>query len=142
MAVTNKLKKSTFKHIESELFVYRDTLKEIKILRENIIFCNNNLDKNAGGGFSGTHSAPTELITTRLLTNKKLERLEEIVNAIQKVYTGLPEDYQRLVNLRYWKQPQQYTWDGIANNLHVSKRQAMRWRDEIIYSIAEILGWR
>ena len=141
-ATKPKLKKPAFKHIESELFSYRDTLREINNLRKNIMFCKENDDENIGGGRSSITSAPTERIATRLATHKMLLRLEEIANAIEKVYTGLPEDYQKLVRLKYWTRPQTLTWDGIAMELHVSRRTAFKMRDEIVYTIAEVLGWR
>lgn len=142
MAVAVKLKKATFKHIESELYYYKDTVREIENLRKDIMFCNDNEDENTGGGRNNLPSSPTERIATRLATHKKLKQLEEVANAIQKVYTGLPEDYQKLVRLKYWTKPQTLTWEGIADKLYITSRQSMRWRDEIIFAIAEVLGWR
>lgn len=141
MTIT-KLKKATFKHIESELYIYKDTLKEIEELRKDIMFTKMNDDENIGGGTSGLPSSPTERIATRLATHKRLNRLEEVANAIEKVYTGLPEDYQKLIKLKYWTRPQTLTWDGIADKLFTTKRTAQRWRDEVIYAIAEVVGWR
>ncbi|MEY8732097.1 transcriptional regulator [Peribacillus frigoritolerans] len=138
----SKLKKPTFKHIESELYSYHETLKEIQFLRNNIMFTKENDDENVGGGRRSYISSPTEQIGTRLATHKRLNKLEEIANAIEKVYTGLPEDYRKLIELKFWSKPQIYTMDGVAGKLHVSKRQAMRWRDEIIQITAEVLGWR
>jgi RinA family phage transcriptional activator len=142
MSVATKLRKATFKHIESELYSYHDTLKEINRLRKDIIFTNENDDENIGGGRNNLPSSPTERIATRLATHKRLNNMNEVTNAIQKVYTGLPEDYQKLVRLKYWTRPQTLTWEGIADKLFVTSRQAMRWRDEVIYTVAEVLGWR
>jgi RinA family phage transcriptional activator len=142
MTVATKLKKATFKHIESELYSYHDTLREINNLRKDIMFTKENDDENIGGGRSSFISSPTENIATRLATHKRLNQLEEVTNAIQKVYTGLPEDYQKLVRLKYWTRPQTLTWEGIAGKLHVTSRQSMRWRDEIVYLVGEVLGWR
>lgn len=141
-AVATKLKKATFKHIESELYSYHDTLKEIEFLRRNIMFCKENDDENIGGGRSSIPSSPTEKIATTLTTHKRLTRLEEVANAIEKVFTGLPEEYQKLVKVKYWKRPQTLTWEGIAEELHVNRATAMRWRDSVIYAISEVLGWR
>lgn len=142
MTTASKLKKPTFKHIESELYSYHETLKEIQFLRNDIMFTKENDDENVGGGRGSYISSPTEQIGTRLATHKRLNKLEEIANAIEKVYTGLPGTHRNLIELKYWKKPQIYTWNGIADKLYVSKRQAMRWRDEIIFSISEVLGWR
>lgn len=137
-----KLRKATFKHIESELYGYKDTLKEIEQLRQNIMFCSESDDENIGGGRSSFPSSPTEQRATRLVEHKKLNNLEDIANAILRVYTGLPEEYRKLIKLKYWTKPQLKTWEGIAEELHVSRRQAMRWRDEIIYAVSECIGWR
>jgi RinA family phage transcriptional activator len=142
LTTATKLKKATFKHIESELYSYHDTLKEINNLRKNIMFCRESDDENIGGGRSSVPSSPTERIATMLATDKRLNRLEEVTNAIEKVYTGLPDDYQKLVRLKYWTRPQTLTWEGIADKLYITSRQSMRWRDEIVYAIAEVLGWR
>lgn len=142
MTVASKLKKATFKHIESELYSYHDTLKEINNLRKDIMFCNENDDENIGGGRNNLPSSPTERIATRLATHKRLIQLEEVTNAIYKVYTGLPEDYQKLVKLKYWTRPQTLTWEGIAGSVPVSRSWAFKMRDEIVYAIGEVLGWR
>lgn len=142
MTVEDKMRKATFKHVESELFAYKDTLKEIEQLRLNIMHCNESDDENIGGGRSSQPSAPTERIATRLMTNKQLGKLEEIAGAIRKVYTTAPDHHKSLIHLKYWDRPQRFTWDGIAEQLHVSKRQAMRWRDEVVYAICRELGWR
>lgn len=142
MTVAQKIKKATFKHIEAELYCYHDTLKEIERIRKDIMFCKEEVDENVGGGRSNLPSSPTERIGTILLTHKKLQQLETIANAIQLVYDRVSDEYKRLIQLKYWTKPQRYTWEGIADQLHISKRQAMRWRDEIICAIAEVLGWR
>lgn len=137
-----KLKKATFKHVESELYSYHDTLREINNLRKDIMFTKESDDENIGGGRSSMPSSPTETIATRLATHKRLTRLEEVTNAIEKVYTGLPEDYQKLVRLKYWTRPQTLTWEGIAGAIPVSRRTAFNMRDEIVYAIGEVIGWR
>lgn len=142
MTTAVKIKKATFKHIESELYSYKDTLKEIDELRKNIMFCNENDDENVGGGRSSFISDPTGRLGTRLATHKKLGKLEEIANAIEKVYTGLPEEYQKLVRLKYWTKPQLKSWEGIAEDLHVNRATAFRWRDQVVMAISEVLGWR
>jgi RinA family phage transcriptional activator len=135
-----RLKRSAFKHIEDELYYYQDTLKEIDRLRNEIMFDKGPTDESGIRG--GEISRPTERIATRLLTNKRLRNLEEIAEAIDKVYTELPTTHRNLVQLKYWARPQTLTWDGIAGKLYVTKRQAYRWRDETINSVGEVLGWR
>lgn len=143
MTLAIELTKPTFKKIESEWFNYYDTVKEIELLREEIMNpFREEIDENVGGGKSNHIGKPTERIATRLTINKQLNYLTEIVEAIEKVYNVLPDDYKKLVRLRYWSKHRQLTWDGIAHELNVSRRQAFYWRDEIIQATSEVLGWR
>ena len=137
-----KFKKPTFRHIESELFSYNDTLKEIQALRNEIMFTKENADENIGGGRSSLPSSPTENAAVKLAANKRLNNLEEIARAIEEVYNISNSEYKNLIRLKYWTRPQTKTWEGIAAELHISRRQALRWRDQIIQAIAEVLGWR
>ena len=139
-AVATKLKKATFKHIEAELYCYYDTLRGIEQIRKDIMY-NKEIDENIGGGRSNIPSKLTERIATAIIMNKMLQQLEAITEAIRSVYERLPDEKKQLVQLKYWTK-QQYSWEEIAEQLHVSKRQAIRWRNEIVYAIAEKLGWR
>ncbi|PEP96797.1 transcriptional regulator [Bacillus toyonensis] len=139
---TGKLKGATFKYIESELYGYSDTLREIVFLRKNLIFCSPHEDENIGGGRRNVPDRPTERIGTKLMVHKKLRRLEELADAMEHVYVLLEPEKQKLVKLRYWTKPQCKTWEGIAEDLHITKRTALRWRDGIVYAIAEKLGER
>jgi RinA family phage transcriptional activator len=141
MTTAAQLKKETFKHIEAELYGYFDTLEEIKRLRADIILGRRDNDENVGGGRGNLPGRPTERAGTILMTNKKLEHLEAIAGAIKKVYDESPDEYKKLIKLKYWSKPQTLTWDGIAEKLHVNRSTALRWRDNIVYSIAERLGW-
>lgn len=136
----NKLKKATFKHIEAELYCYYDTLQGIEQIRKDIMY-NKEVDENIGGGRSNIPSKPTERIATAIIMNRMLQQLEAITEAIRSVYEQLTDEKKQLVQLKYWTK-QQYSWEEIAEQLHVSKRQAIRWRNEIVYAIAEKLGWR
>jgi len=137
-----KLRRGTFQHVESELYAYHDTKKEIVRLKNEILYASPNRDENVGGGRSNLPSDPTGRTATLLATHRKIEQLERIVEAIESVVERLPEKKKRLVQLRYWDKPRTLTWDGIALRLDVSRRTAMNWRDEIVYAIAEKLGWR
>jgi len=137
-----KLKPGTFKHIESELYCYWETIQEVKRIRMEIIGANPLQDDNVGGSRGNLPGDPTGRTVTTLLMHRRLEQLERIAGAIRAVYDELPEEKQELIRLRYWTKPQTRTWAGIAQMLHISERQARRWRDEIVFMIAERLGWR
>lgn len=64
--VIEKLKRGTFKHVESELYSYWDTLEEVKSLRMELISRNPWQDENVGGGRSNIPSDPTGATATPL----------------------------------------------------------------------------
>jgi RinA family phage transcriptional activator len=68
--------------------------------------------------------------------------MEEMVAVIDSVVNRLPMDKQKVIQLRYWKRPQLLTWEGIAQEAHISRRQAFNIRDEIIWAMANMLGMR
>lgn len=139
--MTTKLKTGTFKHVESELYHYHDTKKEIERLKNYILHASPVPDRT-GGGRSNVPSDPTGQTATLMATHRRIEQLERIVETIESIYERLPAEKQKLVRLKYWTKPQTLTWDGIALELDVSRRTAINWRDEIVYAIAELLGWR
>ena len=134
-------KRATFKMMESEWSDYHKTVREISELREQIMNPYEAEDENIGGSPSGRIPAPTEKIASGLVLNKRLQHLTEIVDAIEKVYNVLPDDYKKLVRIRYWSN-RQLNWDGIALEINVSRRQAIVWRNEIIQATIEYIGWR
>lgn len=143
MTSSIKPTKLAFKKAEAEWYNYHQTLKEIADLREEIMNpFKEEQDENVGGGKSNLSGSPTERIATRLTTHKQMNYLVEIVDAIEQVYNVLPDDYKNLIRVKYWNKNNRLTWDGIALELSVSKRQAMRWRDDIIQATVEVLGWR
>lgn len=136
-----RLKNGAFKHIESELRHYHETLREIALLREEILYGQAEQDDNIGGGKSNLPGNPTERKAIALVSNRRLENLERVVQVINYVYGALPDEKKKLVQLKYWDRPQTLTWDGIALKLNVSRITAVRWRSEIVQDIAVLLGW-
>ena len=135
-----EVSKPTFKHIEAEFYKYHQTVREIKQLENEIIY-ETSRDENVGGGKGNLPSRPTERKATRLATHRELKYLKDVVYAIETVYSLASEEYKELIRLRYWSN-RDLTWDGIANELHMSRRKAISMRDEIIMATAELLGWR
>ena len=138
---TTKLRTGTFKHVESELYHYHDTKKEIERLKKDILLSSTPPDLT-GGGKSNMPGDPTGQTATLMVTHRKIEQLERIVEAIESVVSLLPDEKKKLIKLKYWTKPQTLTWEGIAKELHVSRRTAINWRDDIVYAIAEKIGWR
>lgn len=140
MVVANKLSKAAFKHIEAELYYYHDTMKEIERLRNEIMFSNSSDDENTGGGRSSIPGRPTERIATRLLTHKRLRNLEEMVEAISYSFNALSDDHRNVIKTKYWSR-KRLNWDDVSTQLNMHRNTAMKLRKDVVYLIAEKIGW-
>lgn len=142
MNTTYKVKKATFKHIESELYAYKDTLKEISKLRQEIMAGQpREVDENVGSNRSPEPGRPTEKIVTRLLTHKTLRNLEEIIEAIDAVYNAMSEDHKLVIRTKYWS-GKHLTWEDVALQANMHRNTAMKLRRDVIYMVADKIGWR
>ena len=137
-----KLRRGTFQHVESELYAYHDTKNEIVRLKNEILHGSPKPYDNIGGSRSNVPSDPTGKTAVLMMSHRKIEQLEHIVEAIDSVLERLPVEKKKLIQLRYWDKSRNLTWDGVAMQLDVSRRTAMNWRNGIIYAIAEKIGWR
>ncbi|MED4299761.1 transcriptional regulator [Geobacillus stearothermophilus] len=135
-----KLPKNIVRYVEHNLYYYHEYLRDIERLRKDILYGRDNNDENVGGGRSNLPSSPTEQRAIELVTHRRLEKLERVTHAIKTVYEALPDEKRKLIKLKYWTRPQRYTWDGIADQLCVTRITCLRWRNEIVYAIAELLG--
>ncbi len=138
--VAIKLRTGTIKHIEAELFDYYDTLKRIKDRREELMS-----DPAREEGMPSSPTLPSSTVeryATRLTMDRRLQELERVASAVEHVYNLCDDGRKKLIHLKYWTKPQLKSWEGIALDLHISKRQAYRWRDEVVQAVGEQLGWR
>lgn len=137
---TIKLRSGTIKHIEAEIYDYHDTLKRIKVRREELMS-----DPSRDEGMPSSPSLPTSTVeryATRLTMDRELQELERVASAVELVYNMCDDGRKKLIQLKYWTRPQLKSWDGIAQELHISRRQAFYWRDEVVQAVGQQLGWR
>ena len=135
-----RIKKATFRYIESEIAHYHETLKEIECIKMMMYEEGEGRSYSVDGRRSNMIGDPTFKKAAKVVMNRQIQHLEKVVNAIGEVYGALPEEKKRLVELLYWNKPQKYTWDGIAEQFHYSKKTLQRWRNAIVEEIAERLG--
>lgn len=139
--VETKIRKTTFSHIESELYDYFDTRKSIIRIRSELLNASPS-HENTGGGRSSLPSDPTGRTASLIASDRRLKSMEERVQAITEVVERLTDDKKKMIQLRYWARPQTLTWDGIAMELKCNRATVFRWRDDVIEAIAIRLGWR
>ncbi len=131
------IKRGTFKHIEDELYAYHQTRKAIDDLRRDIISGSPIPDVT---GIRGSNPGDqTYNKAARLVSDKLLRQMTEIVEAIDYVYSRLPEPQQEFVKLKYWNR--RYTDYGIQVKLDKHRATLWRWREQIVNAIAANLGW-
>lgn len=139
---TPKLTRGTMQHVESELQAYHETKKEIIRLKNEILYDTPSYHDNIGGSRSNQPSDPTASKAVLIVSHRKIEQLERIVEAIETIYERLPEEKQKLIRLKYWSKSRHLTWDGIAMEVGVHRATALRWRDEFVKAVADRIGWR
>lgn len=75
-----------------------------------------------------------------LQMDREIQRMSNTVRAIDTVLSTLSDEDKQLVHFRYWDRSRP-TWTWIACKLNISESTAKRKRKEIIYKIAERLGY-
>lgn len=133
-----KLDRDTYKYIESEIRGYNRTLKEYNERRQEILY--NKTEDPGEGGKGNEISRPTERYAMKLVEDRRLGRLRVTVDAIESVMEECPEKHRKFIQLYFHDKPQTKTFDGIAYELEVSRRTLFRIRDEIVYSVAKMMG--
>ncbi|UXV31892.1 transcriptional regulator [Mammaliicoccus sciuri] len=134
------MRNSTIKYLEEELCNYDHTRKRMKELREEIRTPWQPQDENIGGGRSNNNVSTTELTATRLVNDKRIEHLERVTIAIEKVFDEGNQLEQQLMNLYYFKKPRLLTVDGIVDKLYISRSHFYRIKKGIIIKLADELG--
>ena len=137
----NRIEKSNFKMIESELYCYKESKKYLDELREEII--EGSAAQEAGVAVqSGTTSNVTMNKAIKLASSIEMLEVERRLRAIEKVLGLLEKDDKklRLVQMKYFER--RYTDIGIALELSISERTFYNWRKYIIQLIGQQLGWK
>ena len=125
-------------YIEAELRDFPRTKAELAELRDNLL---NESPAPPDGLRRGSRVLdPTLKTVTRLMTDRRINHLQMIVDAIEYVTDGLLEDRLKLIELKYWQRPRQLTDAGIAIELHVTERTIRRWCLKICRAIACEMG--
>jgi RinA family phage transcriptional activator len=141
--MSKRLRPAQYKSIEDEIRYYHDTKKELEQLRVNVVLGSTfqeYSDENTGGGSAGQINNPTEQRALLLQMDKQIERRQRVILALESVLNKLSDEDKQLIHFRYWDRSKP-TWIWIANKLNMSESTAKRKRRDIIYKIAERLGY-
>ncbi|EAC8292742.1 DUF722 domain-containing protein [Listeria monocytogenes] len=141
--MSKRLRKAQYKLIEDELRFYHSTKKELMEKEINVTlgaWHREYIDENQGGGSAGSISNEVEDRVMLLQMDKEINRLKNIINAIESVLNRLNDEDKQLIQFRYWDRSKP-TWIWIASKLNMDESTARRRNKTIILSIAERLGY-
>lgn len=133
------MRKEIKAYIEAELRNYHQSKKDLEEIKNDIREEGNVVGDSMGIRGSGTSNI-VENKAIRLVTNKRIKKLEETIRAIDIVIGELDEDKYRLVELKYWTRPNPLSDEGMCQKLNISRRTFYRWIDGIVLSLAIELG--
>jgi RinA family phage transcriptional activator len=129
-----RLPKETYKYIESEIKEYNGTLKTLTELKKDIIL----EAPIRQEGKSYTISDTTYAKAAKILTERRIQRLEAVADAITRVYMACDEQKQKMIALEFWENKHQAV---ISYLLNVDNRTISRWKTAVIYAVAREMGY-
>ena len=131
----------TFKQIEIILQEYPRYEAYINRREEELLNPYTPTDTNIGGGKSNRTSDTTAVKAITLADDRILQRIRFQYRAVKRTYDSADEDTQEIIKEYYFKQPRTKTWDGIALQVHSSKRTCFRIRNAFFDRLADELGF-
>jgi len=129
-----RLTRAVFKYIETELFHYDDTRKELNAEREDIIAA---APIKTEGTRVGT-SDPTAAKAGRLLTSVSISQMERTLRAIERALVRLNDDHRQLFELHYRKA---ISWQCVCKEMHISKSKFYDTRNALVKMVAVHMGY-
>ena len=130
----HRLSKNTFKYVEQEIRQYKNNLKELNRLKNDIIQETTEKQNGRSSGLGDSTAAKA----VKLSMNRKVTELEKTQKAIETIYQGLCQDKQSVME-EYWQS--RYTTAGLSYKLGVDERTIRRWKQHIVYSVAAELNY-
>ena len=130
-----KLSRPAFRYVESELYNYDETKKELEELQEDIR--NSTPDMSGDVVKVGKVSSQPEAKSIQLLTNKVLVRMDRTIKAIDKALSILGEEHNMIFELKY---RQNLNWRQVVIEVPTSQDTYFRKRRELVQMVAVQLG--
>ncbi|CQR75084.1 hypothetical protein SOV_35880 [Sporomusa ovata DSM 2662] len=130
----HRLSRNTHKYVEQEIRQYKNTLKELEYLKNEIIL--ESPEKQEGK--SSAIGNPTASKAVKVSMDKKIIELEKTQKAIEKTYRRISND-KKVVMEEYWQG--RCTTAGLAYRIGVDERTIRRWKQYIVYSVAVELNY-
>jgi RinA family phage transcriptional activator len=129
-----RLPKETYKYIESEIKEYKETLKRLAGLKKDIILEAPIRQEGKSYAISDTTYAKA----AKILTERRIQRLEDVADAITRVYEACDEQKRQMIALEFWENKHQAV---ISYILNVNIKTINRWKTAVIYAVAREMGY-
>ena len=130
----HRLSKNTFKYVEQEIRQYKNNLKELNRLKNEIIQETTEKQNGRSSGLGDSTAAKA----VKLSMDRKISELEKSQKAIATIYHRLCQDKQSVME-EYWQS--RYTTAGLSYKLGVDERTIRRWKQYIVYCVAAELNY-
>ena len=130
----HRLSKNTFKYVEQEIRQYKNNLKELNQLKNDIIQETTEKQNGRSSGLGDSTAAKA----VKLSMDRKISELEKSQKAIEIIYHRLCQAKQSVME-EYWQS--RYTNAGLAYKLGVDERTIRRWKQHIVYLVAAELNY-
>lgn len=125
--------------VEWQLQYYREDLRQLEDYKRDLIPSGVQGYSPTAGVDGGEVSRTTEDVAFRLISSPYIRRLEITCEAIGRVLSKLDEVDLKLIELVYWRR--EYTVEGAAMKIHLSKTAAYQRINKILGAIAYSLGY-
>lgn len=124
--------------VEWQLQYYREDLRQLEEVKRDLI-PSPVPSYSQTTGAAGEAKRTTEDIAMRMISSPYIRRLEISCEAISRVLSNLDEIDLKLIELVYWRR--EYTVEGAAMKIHLSKTAAYQRINKILGAIAYSLGY-
>ena len=124
--------------VEWQLQYYREDLRQLEEVKRDLI-PSPVPSYSQTTGAAGEAKRTTEDIAMRMISSPYIRRLEISCEAISRVLSNLDEIDLKLIELVYWRR--EYTVEGAAMKIHISKTAAYQRINKILGAIAYSLGY-
>lgn len=132
-----KLSKEVKNYLCRELRDYKENKLLIEELRLDIIEASPNIDLGTPGSPNKGNEGQTSKVYN-LMNSNQINRLQRICNKINKVLEGLEQSQYELY-VRHFEKGQSKT--KVCIEMHIGEATFHRYKNKIIYSLAEELGF-
>jgi RinA family phage transcriptional activator len=137
--VDKRISKNGFRFAEQIIENYKMYVAQVKEMKHDIIFASGGQDENVGGGRSNLPGDPTGQKAMTIGDHIKIKQFERNIHAVEFVYSQLSAEKRKLFELTFWHKS--HDWDGLAMILHRDRSTLIRWRNQIVVSVATYLGF-